>query len=76
VSRIGSAGPQFLAGRGRGNPGREVSKELVAAMGKFNEEMVKAGVLLSADGFHASSRPSLLGSSAAFFTGESAPSAV
>jgi hypothetical protein len=32
------------------------SKELVAAMGQFNEEMVKAGVLLAADGLHPSSK--------------------
>lgn len=32
------------------------SKDLVAAMGKFNEEMVKAGVLLAAEGLHASSK--------------------
>jgi hypothetical protein len=32
------------------------SKELVAAMGKFNEQMVKAGVLLSADGLQPSSK--------------------
>jgi hypothetical protein len=32
------------------------SRELVAAMGEFNEEMVKAGVLLAADGLHASSK--------------------
>jgi hypothetical protein len=32
------------------------SKELVAAMGKFNEEMMKAGVLLAAEGLHASSK--------------------
>lgn len=31
-------------------------KELVDAMGKFNEEMVKAGVLLAAEGLHASSK--------------------
>ncbi len=31
------------------------SKELVAAMGKFNEAMAKAGVLLAADGLHPSS---------------------
>ena len=31
------------------------SKELVAAMGQFNEEMAKAGVLLAAEGRHASS---------------------
>src|SRR5712691_6601653 len=32
------------------------SKELVAAMGQFNEEMVKAGVLLAADGLQPSSK--------------------
>jgi hypothetical protein len=32
------------------------SKELVAAMGKFNEEMAKAGVLLAGEGLHASSK--------------------
>jgi hypothetical protein len=32
------------------------SKELVAEMGKFNEEMVKAGVLLSGEGLHSSSK--------------------
>jgi hypothetical protein len=32
------------------------SKELVAAMGKFNEEMMKAGVLLAGEGLHASSK--------------------
>jgi hypothetical protein len=30
------------------------SRELVAAMGKFNEEMIKAGVLLAADGLQPS----------------------
>jgi hypothetical protein len=32
------------------------TKELVAAMGKFNEEMAKAGVLLAAEGLHPSSK--------------------
>jgi hypothetical protein len=32
------------------------SKELVAAMGKFNEEMIKAGAMLSGEGLHPSSR--------------------
>ena len=32
------------------------SKELLAEMGKFNEDMVKAGVLLAGDGLHPSSR--------------------
>jgi len=32
------------------------SKEMLTAMGKFNEELVKAGMLLAADGLHPSSR--------------------
>jgi hypothetical protein len=32
------------------------SKELLAAMGRFNEEMAKAGVLLSAEGLQPSAR--------------------
>jgi hypothetical protein len=32
------------------------SQELVTEMGKFNEEMAKAGVLLAADGLHPSSQ--------------------
>jgi hypothetical protein len=32
------------------------SKELIAAMGKFNEEMAKAGVLLAGEGLHPSSK--------------------
>src|SRR5947199_7493796 len=32
------------------------SKELVAAMDEFNEKMVKAGVLLAAEGLHPSSK--------------------
>jgi hypothetical protein len=32
------------------------SKDLLAAMGRFNEEMAKAGVLLSAEGLHPSAR--------------------
>ena len=31
-------------------------KELLAKMGKFNEEMVKAGVMLAAEGLHATSK--------------------
>ncbi|MGN6391661.1 MAG: YciI family protein [Gemmatimonadales bacterium] len=34
------------------------SRELLAEMGKFNEELVKAGVLLAAEGLHASSKGS------------------
>ena len=32
------------------------SEELLVEMGKFNEELVKAGVLLAGDGLHSSSR--------------------
>ena len=32
------------------------SEELLAEMGKFNEELIKAGVLLEADGLQASSK--------------------
>src|SRR5712671_2659007 len=32
------------------------SRELIEAMGKFNEEMVKAGVLLAGEGLQASSK--------------------
>ena len=32
------------------------SKELITAMGKFNQELINAGVLLAADGLHASSK--------------------
>lgn len=31
-------------------------RELLAAMGKFNEELVKAGVMLAGEGLHASSK--------------------
>jgi hypothetical protein len=34
--------------------GKLPSHELLTAMGKFNEELVKAGVLLAADGLHPS----------------------
>jgi hypothetical protein len=32
------------------------SEELLAAMGKYNEELVKAGVMLACDGLHPSSK--------------------
>ena len=32
------------------------SKELLTEMGKYNEELVKAGVMLAAEGLHASSK--------------------
>ena len=36
--------------------GRMPSEELLAAMGEFNEEMVKAGVMLAGEGLHPSSK--------------------
>ena len=36
------------------------SAELVEAMGRYNEELVKAGVLLAADGLHPSSKGALV----------------
>jgi len=36
--------------------GRMPDTEMLAAMGRFNEELVKAGILLAADGLHPSSR--------------------
>ncbi len=36
--------------------GKPPSEELLTAMGKYNEELVKAGVLLEAAGLHPSSR--------------------
>jgi len=32
------------------------TKELIASMGKFNEEMMKAGVMLAGEGLHPSSK--------------------
>ena len=32
------------------------SKDLLTEMGKFNEELVKAGVMLAGEGLHASSK--------------------
>ncbi|HEX2097324.1 MAG TPA: YciI family protein [Solirubrobacterales bacterium] len=36
--------------------GKMPSQELLAAMGEFNEEMVKAGVMLAGEGLHPSSK--------------------
>ncbi|HET8650018.1 MAG TPA: YciI family protein [Gemmatimonadales bacterium] len=36
--------------------GKLPSQELLAAMGKFNEELVKAGVMLAGEGLHASAK--------------------
>jgi hypothetical protein len=40
----------------RTEAGLRPSEKFLAAMGKFNEELVKAGVLLAADGLHPSSK--------------------
>src|SRR5215831_13627623 len=34
----------------------EQNKQMLAEMGKFNEELVKAGIMLAADGLHPSSK--------------------
>jgi hypothetical protein len=36
--------------------GKMPSQEILAAMGKYNEELVKAGIMLAADGLHPSSK--------------------
>jgi hypothetical protein len=36
--------------------GKMPSKELLAAMGNYNEELVKAGIMLAGEGLHPSSR--------------------
>src|SRR4051812_8869176 len=36
--------------------GKMPSQELLAAMGKYNEELVKAGIMLSGEGLHPSSK--------------------
>lgn len=36
--------------------GKMPSRELVAAMGRFNEEMIQAGVMLAGEGLHPSSK--------------------
>ncbi len=40
----------------RAGPGREAGEALLSEMGKYNEELVKAGVLLAAEGLHPASR--------------------
>lgn len=44
----------------RANPdseaGKMPSRELIAAMGRFNEEMMQAGVMLAGEGLHPSSK--------------------
>ena len=41
---------------GESEAGKMPSQELLAAMGKFNEELAKAGVLLAGEGLHPSSK--------------------
>ena len=41
---------------GDSEAGKMPSAELVAAMGKFNEEMINAGVMLAGEGLHPSSK--------------------
>ena len=41
---------------GQSEAGKMPSTELLAAMGQFNEELVKAGVMLAGEGLHPSSR--------------------
>lgn len=41
--------------------GKMPSEELLAAMGEFNEEMVKAGVMLAGEGLHPSSKGARVG---------------
>ena len=36
--------------------GKMASEELLAAMGKYNEELVKAGIMLAGEGLHPSSK--------------------
>jgi hypothetical protein len=40
----------------RSEAGEMPSEELLAAMGKYNEELVKAGVMLAGEGLHPSSK--------------------
>ncbi len=42
--------------KGDPEPGAVPSEELLAAMGKYNEELVKAGVMLAGEGLHPSSK--------------------
>ncbi len=46
----------LLKANGDTEAGVMPSEELLAAMGKYNEELVKAGVLLAAEGLQASSK--------------------
>jgi hypothetical protein len=46
----------FVKASKESEAGAMPSRELLTAMGKFNEELVKAGVMLAGDGLHASSK--------------------
>ena len=41
---------------GESEAGKMPSRELLAAMGRFNEDLVKAGVMLAGEGLHPSAR--------------------
>ncbi len=45
----------FVPGDASSEAGKMPSEELISNMMKFNEELVKAGVMLAAEGLHASS---------------------
>jgi len=46
----------LVKGNGDSEAGVMPSEELLAAMGQYNEEMVKAGVMLAGEGLHPSSK--------------------
>jgi hypothetical protein len=46
----------FVPGDERSEAGQIPSQELIAKMMKYNEELVKAGVMLAADGLHPTSK--------------------
>ncbi len=50
---------RFIGDR-QGHPGfrsrRDASEELLAAMGRYNEELVKAGVMLAGEGLQPSAK--------------------
>lgn len=46
----------FVKATKESEAGAMPSKELIAEMGKFNEELIKAGVMLAGEGLHASAK--------------------
>ena len=51
----------FVKASEESEAGAMPSRELITEMGKFNEELAKAGVLLAADGLHPSSQGKRVG---------------